>query len=77
MVAKEIWIYRLIDAKGDKCYTVVDDPSDSGCIGGYDVDGKYHQYDSYELYHAYEWAEERGMTLSCVNIEIDPESYFK
>lgn len=76
-MTKEIWIYRLIDTKGNKSYTVVNDPTDNGCIGGYDADGQYQQYDSYELYHAYEWAEGHGMSLNSAKIEIDPESYFK
>lgn len=68
---KEIHLYRLTDANGDKQITVVDEPSNSGCIGGYGSDGKYHQYDSYELYHAYDWAKERGMKLEYAKMEID------
>jgi hypothetical protein len=67
---KTLYFYRLTDFKGDQRITVVDDPSDSGCIGGYGKDGIYQQYDSYELYHAYEWAEDRGMKLQYGEIEI-------
>jgi hypothetical protein len=74
---KTIYLYRLTDAKGNHEITVVDDPSDDGCIGGYDSDGEYRQYDSHELYHAYDWAEEHGMKLEGGEMEIDvPESVF-
>lgn len=74
---KTIYLYRLTDAAGDQQITVVDEQSDDGCIGGYDRDGKYHQYDSYELYHAYEWAEKHGMKLESGIMEIDvPDSVF-
>jgi len=68
---KTIYLYRLTDAKGNQTITVVDEPSDDGRIGGYDRDGKWQQYDSYELYHAYEWAEKLGMKLESATIEID------
>ena len=70
---KVIHVYRLTDANGDKTFCVVDDPSDDGCIGGYDANGKYQQYDSYELYHAYGWAEKHGMKLECGVMEIDTD----
>jgi len=31
---------------------VVNDSSDNLCIGSVSADGNYHQYDSYEAYHA-------------------------
>ena len=68
---KEIHIYRLTDFNGKQYATVVDDPSDTGSIGGYGEDGKYHQYDSYELWHAYDWAEKLGMKLEYGTIEIE------
>ena len=75
---KEIHVYRLTDFKGDYHYTIVDDPSDSGCIGGYGKDGARHQYDSYELMHAYDWAESHGMKLEYGRMSIEiPDSIFK
>lgn len=68
---KDVYVYRLTDAKGDQSVTVVDDPSDNGCIGGYDINGVYQQYDSYELYYAYEWAESHGMKLESAVVKID------
>jgi hypothetical protein len=62
----EFWVYTLwgkkkeynwdtdrediVDTELDS--VVVNDPSDNLCIGGYRLDGKYLQYDSYEAYHA-------------------------
>jgi hypothetical protein len=78
MQTKTIHLYRLTDARGFQTFTVVDDPADNGCIGGYDKDGKYHQYDSYELRHAYTWAEERGMKLEYAEMQIQiPDALFK
>lgn len=75
---KKIYLYRLTDARGNKQITVLDEPSDIGTIGGYGSDGKYHQYDSYELWHAYSWAEERGMKLESAEMEIEiPDSVFE
>ena len=75
---KKIYLYRLTDARGEQQMVVVDDLSDNGRIGGYDKDGKYQQYDSYELYHAYEWAEKHGMKLESGSMEIDvPETVFQ
>jgi hypothetical protein len=74
---KKIYVYRLTDAKGDKTITVVNEPNDNGTIGGYGSDGKYHQYDSYELWYAYEWATLRGMKLESTEMIIDvPDSLF-
>lgn len=68
---KKIYVYRLTDAQGNQDYTVVDDVSDNARIGGYDTQGKYQQYDSQELYYAYNWAQEHGMKLEFGNFEID------
>ena len=74
---KTIYLYRLTDAKGDQTITVVDDTADDGCIGGRDRDGKYQQYDSHELYRAYDWAEKHGMKLESMTMEIEvPDSVF-
>lgn len=70
-IDKEIYVYRLTDAKGNKYVTIVNDPSDNGSIGGYGNDGFYHQYDSYELYHAYEWAEQHGMKLESGTMKLN------
>lgn len=75
---KTLYLYRLTDARGDTRTVVVDDPSNDGCIGGYGADGKYHQYDSYELWHAYDWAKERGMVLESGTMEVEiPDDIFK
>lgn len=75
---KTMYLYRLTDANGDQTITVVDDPSDNGCIGGYDKGGQYQQYDSYELWHAYDWAKEHGMKLESGTMEVDvPDNVFK
>jgi hypothetical protein len=74
---KELHFYRLTDAQGNKKVTVVNDPSDNGCIGGIGSDGEYHQYDSYELWHAYDWAEKLGMKLESGTMKLDiPDSIF-
>jgi NADH:ubiquinone oxidoreductase subunit D len=43
----------------------VSDYSDNICFGGIANDGQYHQYDSYEGYHSYEWAVKLGMRVDC------------
>jgi hypothetical protein len=75
---KDIWVYQLLLDGIVVATTVVNDPSDRGCIGAYDANGKYHQYDSYELWHAYSWANERGFVLrSCKKtITIDDSDWF-
>lgn len=74
---KTIYTYRLEDAQGNFSYTTVDDLVDNGCIGGYDAQDKYQQFDSYALYHAYEWAKEHGFKLACTAHVIDVEAMFK
>lgn len=68
---KKIYVYRLTDAEGNQDFVVVDEVSDNGRIGGYDKQGIYQQYDSQQLYYAYEWAEEHGMKLEFGSFEID------
>lgn len=67
----KVIFYILTDALGHKSWDCVKDYSDSICIGGTGKDGAYHQYDSYEGYHGYAWATERGMTLECIEKEIE------
>lgn len=75
---KTIIVYRLIDALNKTHIVVLNKSSYIGTIGGYDKDGIYHQWDSEELYHAYEWAESHGMKLNCAEMEIDiPETIFE
>jgi len=74
---KTLYFYRLTDATGAQEVVVVDDPTNDGRIGGKGADGKYHQYDSYELYYAFDWAKERGMQLESGSMEIDiPDNIF-
>ena len=68
---KEFYVYVLKDAKGDYRAVVVDDPSDNLCIGGYDSNGEYQQYDSYEDSYAGGWAEKHGFTLRSQKQEIE------
>jgi hypothetical protein len=64
-------VYTLTDAFGDVSHSVVGDHSDNVCFGGIGIDGKYHQYDSYEGHHAYEWAAKLGMKVGCYEKEIE------
>jgi hypothetical protein len=74
---KELYFYRLTDTQGNQDLVVIDQSNDNGCIGGIGADGEYHQYDSYELYHAHEWAEKYGMKLESGRMEVDiPDSIF-
>ena len=66
----QAWIYSLKHSKGVS-YSIVNEPSDNLCIGGYDEKGKYHQYDSQEAYHVHEWAHELGFISNCTEIEIE------
>lgn len=68
---KTIHIYRLTDAQGNQSATVINDLTDSGRIGGIDKNGTYQQYDSYELWYAYDWAEKHGMKLEYGKVDID------
>lgn len=72
-IQKEFYVYTLTDGQGDSRLVVVDDCSDNMTIGGYTADGQYHQFDSYEAYHAYGWAQERGFKLTSETrrIEVD------
>lgn len=71
---KKIYMYKLTDANGDVCTCVVNDLSDNVCIYGIGSDGNYHQFDSYEGCHAFDWAESHGMVLELGIIEIDLNS---
>lgn len=75
---KTIYLYRLIDGKGNQHVVVVDDPSDDGCISGEDAAGKWYQFDGNQLYNAYDWAKEHGFVLESAETEIDiPDTVFK
>lgn len=67
----KVRIYILTDSEGNKTWDIVKESSDNICVGGYDGDGTYHQFDSYEAYHAYTWAETYGFKLECVEKEIE------
>lgn len=67
---KTIWLYKLTDATGTERVIVVDDPSDSGWIGGYDREGNYHQFED-SMYLIYDWALQYDMKASCSPGEID------
>lgn len=67
----KVIIYVLTDAQGNISHSVIGDYTNSICVGGIGSDGKHHQYDSYEGYHCYEWANERGMSLDCYEKEIE------
>ena len=67
---KKIWLYKLTDAVGIERVVVVDDPSDSGCIGGHDREGDYHQFED-SMYHIYDWALQYDIQVSCATMEID------
>jgi hypothetical protein len=42
----------------------------SGCIGGYDREGDYHQFED-SMYHIYDWALQYDMDASWTTMEID------
>jgi len=67
----KLHVYVLTDCRGEKSYDVIKDSSDNIYIYGYDDEGRYHQYDSYEGYHAFTWAETYGFKLECFCKEID------
>lgn len=75
---KIIYLYKLTDGKGNQHVVVVDDPSDDGCISGEDAQGQHHQFESNQLYNAYDWATEHGFVLEHGEMEIDiPNGTFK
>jgi hypothetical protein len=67
----KVYVYILRDGQGYTSTAVVGDPSNNICIGGNDTKGEYHQYDSYEGYHAYGWAEQHGFHLECVEQDVE------
>lgn len=69
-ITVKVIVYVLTDINGDVSSSVVGDYSDNICFGGIGNDGKYHQYDSYEGYHPYDWATKLGMTVDCYEKEI-------
>jgi hypothetical protein len=67
----KVYFYTLTDALGKKSWDCVSDLSNNICVGGYDVDGIYHQYDSYEGCHSYEWAKYHGFKMEMIEKKID------
>jgi len=70
MRKKKIYVYSLLDGQGNFTDAVVNDPSDNLCIGGYDADGRYHQYDSQSAWYIYGWAEKHGFHADMEEHEI-------
>jgi hypothetical protein len=72
-ITKKFYVYILTDQRGNDDIKIVDEPSDNLCIGGYQADGTYCQYDSYEAYHVHSWAKEKGFTVRTEerSIQID------
>lgn len=70
---KKIWLYKLTDATGTERVVVVDDQSVSGCIGGYDREGDWHEFHDFEcaVDNIHLWALKYDMELTCTPIEID------
>ena len=69
-ITVKIIIYTLIDAFGQVDHAVVEDPSDSICIGGIGIDGIYHLYNG-EGRHLNQWAKEFGMRSGNHEKEIE------
>lgn len=68
----KIWIYSLSNANGDTSFSTVNDPGDNICIGVYDNNGVYQQYDSYEAYHLDSFcAKHEGFSYNCAEVEIE------
>jgi len=67
----KIYIYKLTDCWGNICWDCVSDTSNNICLYGHYLDSKYHQYDSYEGYHAYKWAEAYGFKLELIERLIE------
>ncbi len=60
---KKVYVYVLVDARGEAHVAVNNDPADDITIGGHDAQGVYQQFDSYEAYHLHGWAEDHGFTI--------------
>lgn len=71
---KRIYVYKLTDVNGRDMSCVVNDLSDNLCIYGIGSDGNHHQFDSCEVYNAFDWAESHGMVLELGTIDIDLNS---
>lgn len=67
----EVWVYTLINPQsGEQAFATVNEPSDNICIGVTGLDGKYHQYDSYEAYHMHAWACAKGLVSMCEKVML-------
>jgi len=67
----KVIFYVVKDARGNKSWDCASDYASTVTLYGEDKDGKFQQYDSYEGYHAYPWAEKHGFTLECIEKEVE------
>lgn len=75
----EVAIWVLIDAKGDVSHAVTSNYDQSITIGGFNSEGEYVQFDSYEAYYAHDFFEKQnGMTLTVYrkNINLNQDGVF-
>lgn len=64
-------VYYLYGATGElESYDVVKDSCNNICIHATDANGKRHQFDSCEAYHAFTWAEEHGFKLETKTFDL-------
>lgn len=60
---------------------VLDQSSDDICIGGFGINGRYYQYDSYEGYNSHEFFskhfDEHGLKVVSCSISIEREVLLK
>jgi hypothetical protein len=66
----KVYCYEVTDSNGDTIADVCLDPCDPINVGGVDKSGKYHQFDTTEAYHVYEWAKQYGFSVEMKGIDI-------
>jgi hypothetical protein len=70
-ITGEAICYVLIDFRGNVKKYIANDSSENICIGGYDRNGQYQQYDSYEGYHIHSWNEKHGFNIKTFPIPFN------
>lgn len=73
---KSFHAYWLVDKTGAVIsrIEIVNDTGDNICIGAYDANGKYQQFDSCEAYHAHEWALGHGFEVRSQKMSVDVDT---
>lgn len=73
IIKKEVHLYILTDDRNNVCIRALDEHNDPICIGGYDKNFNYQQFEHRSAYFTGAWAEEHGFKLTIKTVTIDVE----